>query len=501
MKKRSNKGFTLVEVILSLAIFSIISVGFLGMFSSVYINTFKSTVVTENAFLAQRQIEDQIATVKSSLEMNIPPTGLTSTTVTLFSGSNLRSVVVYHLRQSVTTDQVIDTLVASSRPPQLLVPNITSTVTIAAFSGTTKKDYPNIGMPSLSVDLGTPLVVDNPGLLIRYLYYWYISNSRINIPGNYIPGEYITNNPPFFPDNYEIIAEHTTNLIPSIPASYAGRFLKLVVTPVGEKGQMGTSVVSNDLYISALPVNDNLIFNLDANYINTSDITNQVRQSGTDIYVKKWQDISASVISPVQATNGSQPILLKYNVGTTEQPQYTMGMEKLLPIVTGTTAWNLKTASASSIINKANMTVYFAAMIDPTIPQDFLLFESNAGTTAGNRWTLGIENAITKKLVLTRYLASATSPFIVRSTDSSYANGTYRFFKLEIFQNKLSISVDGVDVGTLTPTATTTTMNLTDFRINLDENFTISEIVVYDSIHTPAQTDAMNAYFNAKYNP
>jgi prepilin-type N-terminal cleavage/methylation domain-containing protein len=266
MKKRSNKGFTLVEVILSLAIFSIISVGFLGMFSSVYINTFKSTVVTENAFLAQRQIEDQIAVVKSSLEKNTPPTGLTSSTVTLFSGSNLRNVIVYHLRQSVTTDQVIDTLVASSRPPQLLVPNITSTVTIAAFSGTTKKDYPNIGMPSLSVDLGTTLVVDNPGLLIRYLYYWYISN----------PGYYITNTPPAFPDNYEIIAEHTTDTIPSIPTTYGGRFLKLVVTPVGEKGQMGTSVQSNALYISGIPINDNLIFNLDASYINTSD-TAQIR--------------------------------------------------------------------------------------------------------------------------------------------------------------------------------------------------------------------------------
>jgi prepilin-type N-terminal cleavage/methylation domain-containing protein len=491
MKKRSNKGFTLVEVILSLAIFSIISVGFLGMFSSVYINTFKSTVVTENAFLAQRQIEDQIAVVKSDLEKNILPTGLTSTTVALFSGTNLRNVVVYHLTQSVTSDQVIDTLVAQSRPPQLQVPNITSTVTIASFSGTIQKDYPNIGMPNLRVELGTPLVVDNPGLLIRYLYYWYISN----------PGYYITNTPPLFPDNYEIIAEHTTNLIPLVPATYGGRFLKLVVTPVGEKGQMGSSVQSNALYISGIPINDNLIFNLDASYINVSDTTNQVRKVGADIFVKKWQDIGPTGISPVQATNNSQPVLLQSNVGTTELPQYVLGVEKFLPIVTGTTAWNVNTASPTSIINKANMTVYFAAMVDASMPVDTKIFESNAASTTGNRWTLSTDIA-TKKLVLTRYLASASTPFIAMSADATYADSTWRIFKLEILQNKLTISVDGMIVGTFTPTtATTTTMNLTDFRINFSEYFTISEIIVFDSIHDSTLTNSMYDYFNAKYNP
>ena len=71
MKNSKKKGFTLIEIILSLAIFALISVGFLGMFSTVFINTYRSTEVTENAFFAQQQIEDQIADVKRDLENNV----------------------------------------------------------------------------------------------------------------------------------------------------------------------------------------------------------------------------------------------------------------------------------------------------------------------------------------------------------------------------------------------------------------------------------------------
>jgi prepilin-type N-terminal cleavage/methylation domain-containing protein len=489
MKKNGVQGFTLIEVILSLAIFSVISVGFLGMFSMVYINTFKSTVVTENAFLAQRQIEDEIALVKSDLEKGIVPAGHTSSTVTLFTGTNLRNVVVYHLIQNVTSDQVIDTIVAQSRPPQLQTPTIIGGVTIAAYSGTTKKDYPNIGMPSLSLDLGAALVVDNPGLLIRYLYYWYISN----------PGYYIPSSPPTFPDDYQIIPEHTTSLIGTIPETYAGKFIKLVVTPVGEKGQMGTSVESNAVYISSMPLNDNLIFHLDASYINPTDTT-QVRALSAVNYIKKWIDISPSLANPVQATSTSQPVVFQYTIGTGVTERNIFGTLGAI----GGTNMSLNTTTTPNIGTKLNMTVYFTAKFDDALAPGFTIFQSKATALAGNRWILATD--ANDKLILTRYLADTTVAntwTFTNPDDVNYRDSKWHVFKLEIWQNKLSIKIDGVDAGSASFANTAQTMQFTDFKISYDQNLSIAEVAVFDTIQLDGstQSDAMYTYLNAKYRP
>ena len=149
----------------------------------------------------------------------------------------------YHLTENMINGKVIETLVAENRPPQLEVPIINTDVIIGAKIGSVDMPYPNIASrESMSIGLKADVGVNNAGILIQHLYYWYISK----------PGIYTVSAPPVFPNDYELLAGYTSKNINSIPASFGGRFFVLLVTPVGEKGAMGTSVESNALFISNL---------------------------------------------------------------------------------------------------------------------------------------------------------------------------------------------------------------------------------------------------------
>ncbi len=493
MKNSKKKGFTLIEIILSLAIFALISVGFLGMFSTVFINTYRSTEVTENAFFAQQQIEDQIADVKRDLENNVTPTGLTSSTVSLFSGTSERNVVVYKLTQDITASSSLETILAQSRPPLLQTPSITGGVTIAVFSGSDEVEYPNIGMSDLSVDLGEELEVDNPGILIRYLYYWYISN----------PGFYVASAPPTFPDDYEIIPDHVSRLIPTVPSSYAGRFLKLVVTPVGEKGKMGTSVESNAVYISKMPLNTNLVLHLDANYIDKDD-TSQVRTvtNGSIVtnFITKWNDLSSQNSPLVQTTMSAQPILHQLTLGTETNLRDIQGV---LGNASGS-GFNLKQGTSPTIGSFNDMTVYFVAKFDDALPSSFTIFQSRASAaTSGNKWLLMTDDE--DQLVLTRYLGSMTTANTksVVGTSLDYRDSNWRIFKLNIWRNHLSIEVNNTVIGTFDYTSTSATMQLSEFKINFNSNLTIGEVLMYGTAHASNSTEAtaIYQYLSEKYLP
>jgi prepilin-type N-terminal cleavage/methylation domain-containing protein len=489
MIKLSKKGFTLIEVLLSITIFAIISIGFLSMFSTVFINMYQSKAVTEGAFLAQEQIEQNIVDVKTTLETGGTPTGFTTLTITLFSGTNARSVLVYDVTQATTVGQSLQTFVSAVRPPVLLTPVITSGVTIAVSSNSVIQTYPNIAMPSLSVDLSTDLVVNNPGLLIRYVYYWYISKSN----------QYIPTSPPVFPDDYEIITDHTSHLISTVPSTYAGRFLKLVVIPVGEKAQMGTAVQSNDLYISPFPVNTGSLIHVDASYINPADTTTQVRivTAGTSIkyYVKNWTDLDSTANNLIQATTANQPILYNFTLGTGESAQYVQGITGVAGVATSLMA------STPSIGSKTNLSVYFAAKFDDDYPVSTTLFQSRAVTATGNRWELKTD--ANGDLVLVRYTNSAnTTSFSVTCTNASFKGSVWNVFKLSIFQDTLDIDINGSNACTL-PITTTATLQLTEFKVNFDYNFTLGELIIYDAKHLSSSADsiAITQYLQNKFQP
>ena len=69
---RNNvNGFTLIEIIVSLAIFALISVSFLTMFSTVFISTYRTSEITEETFMVQKLLENEILDIKSKLENDL----------------------------------------------------------------------------------------------------------------------------------------------------------------------------------------------------------------------------------------------------------------------------------------------------------------------------------------------------------------------------------------------------------------------------------------------
>lgn len=491
MKINQSKGFTLLEVIVSVAIFAIISVGFFTMFSTVFITTFKSKEVTENAFYTQRQLEESIAEVKSALESGTTPTGLTPITVTLFSGSNARTVTVYNVVQENSTGPALEMYVSSVRPPELLVPTITNPVAIEMSSNLVVKRFPNVGMANLSIDLGEAITVDNSGLLIRYVYHWYISK------GN----QYIPSNPPSFPDDYEIITEHTSKTIASVPSEYSGRFVKLVVTPVGEKGKMGTSVTSNAVYLSPFPLNTNLVMHLDASYIDSDDTANQVRKEtvgeSMSNLVKKWVALDDSPSNPSQSNANNQPVLNTFVVDSTTESQTVQGVHGKPGVSNGT----LVTPTTPAIGTINDLTVYFAAKFEDAFPSNTTIFQSKANSTTGNRWEF--KTNATGNLVLVRYLNNSnTSSAVLTCTDNNYRGNKWKVFKLSLYQNLLAIDVDGETICSST-ISTATTLQLTDFKIAFDSRLTLGEVAVYTTKHpnNGAESASINSYLKKKFKP
>jgi prepilin-type N-terminal cleavage/methylation domain-containing protein len=485
MKTHCKKGFTLIEVILSLAIFAIISVGFLGMFSMVFINTYNSTELTEQSFLAQKEVEDEIRNVKSALEQGNTPTGYTTATITVFSGAQERDVQVYKVESGVDSGKVIQSYVAETRPPQLRVPVITSNVIIAAYSGATEVLYPNAAMSNLAMDLKFDLTVDNPGLLIRYVYYWYVSK----------PGEYIMHQPPVFPDDYMIIPDQTTRRINEITDEYDGRFLTLVVTPVGEKGQMGNSVVSNSVYISAMPVNASLLVHYDLSSVNQTDTTHTRFNTSDGIYyLRKIIDRGSNSIDLNQTNNSLQPILV--------EDSSIRGYEQYFYGVSATSANRYVFSASNSSANSKNvMTVYVAAKFADGFPSNTAIFYSNFNNSSptanrSNRWLLRTND--TGQLELRRHNNSSTS-FISVVTEAEYRGDQWTIFKFEVNNNLLGIKINQANHFTTSFTSTTNTMNLTPFAIYTNPFLTVGEVLVYDVVHNSETEALIFEYLSQKF--
>ena len=171
IRRGSKDGMTLIEIIVALAIFAIMSVGFYGAFATIFINMYQSSQITENLFESQQLIEERIADVKLKLK-----NGLASKVTepresfVFFSGTNQRTVYAYHLSEKMINGKVIETLVAENRPPQLEVPIINTPVIIGAKLGTVDMPYPNIASrATMSIGLKADVGVNNEGILIQHL--------------------------------------------------------------------------------------------------------------------------------------------------------------------------------------------------------------------------------------------------------------------------------------------------------------------------------------------
>lgn len=488
--RQVKKGFTLIEVIVSLAIFAIISVGFYGVFSTVFINTYQTFSITNSSFLAQSDMEEAIRDVKTKIENNDHSNiSETTKTISIFTGTNTRDVVVYEVDATMPNGRIIETLVSQTRPPELVAPKINQAISITANT-TNVINYPNEGQRSnLSINSVYPASIVNESYLIQMLYYWYQSKKT-----------YYISNPPEHSEGFEILPGYTSTLIPVLPSNSSGKFYQLVMTPVGEKGKMGDSVISNAIYISPFTENSSILYHLDASRINTND-TNQVRVSTeSDWFVRRWDNMIVGGRQGInQSTASNQPKInvvgFDYGDNNSHDVYALQGQSTSSRLEVNQTDNNRT--------GHENATIYIAIKVENTTDLANKVLLEIANSNTGRKFQFGTN--VSNQLYLSRWRTNnnnASNIFTHTSSQSFVDANSWQIVKLEVWRNSLRIVVNGTG-NSATSTSNSDTMYLSNLRINFLENAQIGEIIMFNTQHAAGSESetAVYEYLNNKFRP
>lgn len=329
----NRKGLTLVEVILSIAILGIISVAFLTSISSHFTFLNKTKSITQEAFLAQREMEKEIDVIKDKIRKN----ELSLKEKTIFNSLGGVKVKYYEVEKTYN-NKAYYTLVSDVKP-EILEPIELESIEIKLKQGTTEVSY---GYGTGGFNVVGSFKNDNKYKWdhLLNLVEWYVSTEDYNMPLPKAPDFdlnddilYYSYYYPLFPRDYILVSNETIynfgtheRAFPKLD-SYAGRHIIFTVTPGAKSGKIGKQSVSKPVFVSGLPITDNLAIHFDAGFIDPSD-ENEVKEAGGINKVEKWLDISSIYGNnqPSQAaitpSSYEKPELLKTEMGVGFIGQY-----------------------------------------------------------------------------------------------------------------------------------------------------------------------------------
>lgn len=242
--KRNIRGFTLIEVIIAIALIGIISAGLIPAFAAQFKMTVDTKNITTESFDAQGGFETIINELKNALadplidEMSIDD--VTKESKTLFG----RDVEMHKLLKLFPDNSNKDFLVFLSKKlaemeiRQLLV---AEDVRIEVINGVSPheiadmKKTPKPTLKGLSADIEDPGIRDENWY--ANIYKWYYSD--------------IGNPNPVFPTDYErVIIPGVTPATLDNLSKYSNRYIVFTVTPVDIHGVRGSEVrSSNRVYV------------------------------------------------------------------------------------------------------------------------------------------------------------------------------------------------------------------------------------------------------------
>jgi|LSQX01.1.fsa_nt_gb prepilin-type N-terminal cleavage/methylation domain-containing protein len=298
--KKSN-GFTLVEVIVSLGVLGIIAIAFLGAIASHFTYMTSTKRITQNAFKAQELMEYEIDEAKIRVKTADPAT---LKKVKIFT-SDLGGIDVNYEEVKITyNNKDYYTLISNIKTEPLEMISLES-IGIKLMQGATQIQGDFYGYATDEFSVVGSFSNDNLYKWDHLLNQveWYISSDKFNIPLpknqsavlNDDEGHYY----PLFPRDYAIFSNETIYKFGSSETTFpylediGGRHLVFSVIPAAKSGKLGVRLSSKPIYISGLPVTDNLITHLDASYIDVLSDTTEALLSGTEYLLKVWYDISS----------------------------------------------------------------------------------------------------------------------------------------------------------------------------------------------------------------
>lgn len=286
---KNRKGLTLIEVVLSIAILGIISLAFLLSMTSHFTFLNKTKNISRNSFLAQREMENEIDFVKDKIrkkELSLKE----KTILNDLGGINVNYYEIgkeYYGRDYYT--------LVSDIKPEIHEPIKLENIDIKIEHNTKIVPYGYLSA-DFKVEGSFTNKDDHKWDHLLNVAEWYVSSDNYIMP---IPdGLTLDDNIyyyPIFPKDYVIVDNDTIYNFGSHKVDfeklkdYSGRHIVLTATPGAKSGRIGEQMVSKPVFISGLPITENLIMHFDAGFINPLDI-NQVDINNK---VKRWFDLSS----------------------------------------------------------------------------------------------------------------------------------------------------------------------------------------------------------------
>lgn len=339
-----NKGFTLVEIILTIALIGIIAAGFLTLFPNYMrwmIRTKENT--TGEAFVMQKNMERNIDQIKKTLangeEPDLALYDSIKDDIFLFSSKFPKSgdfdkrdnTKVYIINSTSDSGKSVVSWVGETRLPALPAPVLdTPTLKFVRGSATShniKDKFEYFNYSELKMLSETSLLENPQNSFYRNKHEWYVSN-----PGYLIPRPILEDIDididlgtiyPVFPNDYnpipiyapELNSSHNNTISNNNINKYKGRHIIYTITPYSKDLKKGIMKTSSPLYLLGLPYSNKLKVHLDASTFDLKDETLITEDIDIGYIVKKWKNISPSPIianlpNAVQTDRDKRPILI-----------------------------------------------------------------------------------------------------------------------------------------------------------------------------------------------
>ena len=289
------KGFTLIEIIVSMAVIGILAVGMLPVMSGGLVFLNRSKEITQNVFDTQREMELAIESAKAGAS------GLSPKTLTLFPGHDIE--VSYYEVTYDKNGKKYSTMVSTTRPPEH---------DMLALSGVQAVANNDFTLKTVSFTLGNFIEARHDPVYepdyFRTVYQWYASREGFNIPhpGGIVPEDEVGTVYPAFPYDYEPLPFNFDTKLLSDLTKYKGKHIVFTATPASLSGKLGTVSLSNAIFVGDTILPDKLLVKLDASLIDVFD-SGQVRSASGSSYVKLWTNQIEPTRNATEDTSSQQP--------------------------------------------------------------------------------------------------------------------------------------------------------------------------------------------------
>ncbi len=473
----NRKGMTLIEIILALALLGIIAVTFLSALSGHFVLLTDTRAITKDAFSAQKNVEDEIQSIKRQIKEGSDVSGGEEVVRSLFG----RNVTGYLVEKEIKNNKKIQTIVGESRTPAYPVPSA-SNIRLDIYNNDTKLPV-NYGYSVKSgVNLRAASSIDSNGVFLLNRHEWYISRKGFNIPivskDNIDRDLDLGRLYPLFPNDYiavPILADSNmlnTSKLTEIHKQYAGRHVIYSITPYAVSGRKGETVLSEPVFFSGLPVINDSVLHLDASLISKEDDSSIVEYSD-EIHVQKWIDNSVQNNNAIQANNNLRPIL--------EEVQYreeTFVWGKTLKQNDTDTSMNINSFTPNRM---DNVTFFIVAKGNVKRPSENII--------KGTNWSFGWQSD--------GILGFEVSGKHAKLGENDGMDGKWHVFTGIAGNGVLSARIDGLQRGydTYTPRVNTNSLN-----INW-KGMEIAELIIYNKRLSDNDLEEVETYLIEKYNP